>query len=89
MGVAVMVVSLPANTLIARFNKRYQRRLMKIKDTRTRTMNEILNNIKSIKLYGWEKAFANKIYDIRNNQELKMLRRIGIVMAGRERWRGK
>lgn len=82
MGVAVMVVSLPANTLIARFNKRYQRRLMKIKDTRTRTMNEILNNIKSIKLYGWEKAFANKIYDIRNNQELKMLRRIGIVMAG-------
>ncbi|KIR43264.1 metal resistance protein ycf1 [Cryptococcus deuterogattii 99/473] len=82
MGVAVMVVSLPANTLISRFNKRYQRRLMKIKDTRTRTMNEILNNIKSIKLYGWEKAFANKIYDIRNNQELKMLRKIGIVMAG-------
>ncbi|OCF43197.1 metal resistance protein ycf1 [Kwoniella heveanensis CBS 569] len=82
MGVAVMVISLPVNTVLSRINKRYQRQMMKIKDTRTRTMNEILNNIKSIKLYGWEKSFAQKIYDIRNNQELKMLRRIGINFAG-------
>ncbi|WWC68420.1 uncharacterized protein I206_102347 [Kwoniella pini CBS 10737] len=81
MGVAVMIFSLPANTILNRINKRYQRQMMKIKDTRTRTMNEILNNIKSIKLYGWEKSFADKIYDIRNNQELKMLRRIGINQA--------
>ncbi|WVF70658.1 hypothetical protein IAT40_005451 [Kwoniella sp. CBS 6097] len=82
MGVAVMIISLPLNTLLSRINKKYQRQMMKIKDTRTRTMNEILNNIKSIKLYGWEKSFAQKIYDIRNNQELKMLRRIGINFAG-------
>ncbi|WWD05496.1 hypothetical protein V865_003573 [Kwoniella europaea PYCC6329] len=81
MGVAVMIISLPANTILNRINKRYQRQMMKIKDTRTRTMNEILNNIKSIKLYGWEKSFADKIYDIRNNQELKMLKRIGINFA--------
>ncbi|WVQ85431.1 hypothetical protein IAT38_007596 [Cryptococcus sp. DSM 104549] len=82
MGVLVMVVSLPVNTLISRLNKRFQRSMMKIKDRRTRTMNEILNNIKSIKLYGWEKAFAQKIYDVRNKEELRMLRKIGIVMAG-------
>ncbi|WVN85580.1 uncharacterized protein L203_100729 [Cryptococcus depauperatus CBS 7841] len=82
MGVAVMVVSLPLNTVISRINKRYQRHMMKIKDSRTRTMNEILNNIKSIKLYGWEKAFADKIYDIRNGQELRMLKKIGYIMAG-------
>ncbi|WWC88113.1 uncharacterized protein L201_003017 [Kwoniella dendrophila CBS 6074] len=81
MGVAVMIISLPANTILNRINKRYQRQMMKIKDTRTRTMNEILNNIKSIKLYGWEKSFSEKIYNIRNNQELKMLRRIGINFA--------
>ncbi|WVR05627.1 hypothetical protein IAU60_002649 [Kwoniella sp. DSM 27419] len=82
MGVAVMLIGLPINTLLSRINKKYQRQMMKIKDTRTRTMNEIMNNIKSIKLYGWEKSFAQKIYDIRNNQELKMLRRIGINFAG-------
>ena len=54
---------------------------MKTKDVRTRAMNEILNNIKSIKLYGWEKAFAEKVFDARNNQELRMLRRIGIVQS--------
>ncbi|WRT65913.1 uncharacterized protein IL334_002864 [Kwoniella shivajii] len=81
MGVAVMVISLPANTVLNRLNKRYQRTMMKIKDTRTRTMNEILNNIKSIKLYGWEKSFSQKIFEIRNNQELKLLRKIGINFA--------
>ena len=54
---------------------------MKIKDTRTRAMNEILNNVKSIKLYGWEKAFAEKVFDARNNNELPMLRRIGLVQS--------
>jgi ATP-binding cassette subfamily C (CFTR/MRP) protein 1 len=44
-------------------------------------MNELLNNIKSIKLYGWEKAFADKVFDARNNRELKMLKRIGIVQS--------
>lgn len=51
---------------------------MKIKDTRTRAMNEILNNIKSIKLYGWEKAFAAKVLDARNAHEIRLLRTIGI-----------
>jgi ATP-binding cassette subfamily C (CFTR/MRP) protein 1 len=54
---------------------------MKIKDSRTRAMNEILNNIKSIKLYGWEKAFADKVLETRNDRELKMLKRIGIVQS--------
>ena len=77
-----MVISLPVNTAIARYNKTLQRKMMKIKDTRTRLMNEILNNIKSIKLYGWEKAFSSKVLDARNNTELKLLRKIGIVQAG-------
>lgn len=54
---------------------------MKTKDVRTRAMNEILNNIKSIKLYGWEKAFAEKVLSARNDQELRMLRKIGICQS--------
>lgn len=33
----------------------------------------------SIKLYAWENAFIRKILFVRNEQELKMLRKIGIV----------
>ena len=33
----------------------------------------------SIKLYAWENAFIRKILFVRNEQEMKMLRKIGIV----------
>jgi hypothetical protein len=33
----------------------------------------------SIKLYAWEYAFVRKILFVRNQEELKMLRKIGIV----------
>ncbi|KAJ3500325.1 hypothetical protein NLJ89_g9851 [Agrocybe chaxingu] len=80
-GVAIMVFSIPLNTFIARILKRMQEQQMKNRDKRTRLMSELLANIKSIKLYAWEYSFIRKIMDVRNNQELKMLRKIGIVTA--------
>ncbi|KAG8835556.1 hypothetical protein FRC17_002476 [Serendipita sp. 399] len=46
-----------------------------------RLMSELLNNIKSIKLYAWEKFFIAKILQVRNEQELKLLRKIGVTNA--------
>ncbi|PIL25024.1 ATP-binding cassette transporter [Ganoderma sinense ZZ0214-1] len=80
-GVAVMIVSVPLNTVIARFLKRIQEQQMKNRDKRTRLMSELLANIRSIKLYAWENAFIRWISNVRNDQELKMLRKIGIVNA--------
>lgn len=54
---------------------------MKNKDERTRVTTEILNNIKSIKLYSWTSAFAAKLAHIRNDKELKTLRKIGGAQA--------
>lgn len=34
---------------------------MQITDGRVRTMNEILNSIKLIKMYAWEESFEKKI----------------------------
>lgn len=76
-GVAIMVVTLPVNAVIARRQKRLQKQQMVNKDTRTRLMNEVLSNMKSIKLYGWEQAFSEKVLNVRNHQELTMLKRIG------------
>ena len=55
---------------------------MKNRDKRTRYMNEVLNNIKSIKLYAWEPSMMRKVMDVRNDEELRMLRKIGIVTVG-------
>ncbi|KAH9935900.1 metal resistance protein YCF1 [Epithele typhae] len=77
-GVVVMIVSIPLNTFIARILKNLQEKQMKNRDKRTRLMSELLNNIRSIKLYAWENAFMRWISNVRNDQELKMLRKIGI-----------
>ncbi|PWN48566.1 putative YCF1 [Violaceomyces palustris] len=80
-GVGIMVVSVPLNTALARYLRRLSEKQMKVKDKRTRLMNEILNNIKSIKLFAWEEAFTRKLHKVRNDEELKLLRTVGAVSA--------
>jgi ATP-binding cassette, subfamily C (CFTR/MRP), member 1 len=60
-----------------------QEKQMKVTDHRTRLMSELLNNIKSTKLYNWESFFMSRILSVRNDQELKLLRQLGIMTVGR------
>ena len=80
-GVGVMILMIPLNGVIARMMKKLQITQMKNKDSRTRLMTEILNNIKSIKLYAWNTAFMNKLSHIRNDLELNTLRKIGATQS--------
>lgn len=80
-GVGAMLAMIPINGFIARISKNLQKKQMKNKDARTRLMTEILNNMKSIKLYAWTNAFMTKLNVIRNDQELHTLRKIGAVTA--------
>ncbi|KAL8734881.1 MAG: hypothetical protein Q9166_001233 [cf. Caloplaca sp. 2 TL-2023] len=80
-GTGAMILMIPINGLIARLMKRLQKEQMKNKDSRTQLTTEILNNMKSIKLYAWSTAFMNKLNHIRNDQELKTLRKIGASQA--------
>lgn len=80
-GVAIMIISIPLNTTIARMLKKMQEQQMKNRDRRTRLMSELLANIKSIKLYAWEYAFIRRVLHVRNDLELTMLKKIGIVTA--------
>ncbi|KAF9099270.1 hypothetical protein BGX27_000627 [Mortierella sp. AM989] len=52
-----------------------QREMMKRSDKRMKFIAELVNNIKSIKLYAWESYFIKKITEIRVEQ-LGMLRRL-------------
>lgn len=80
-GVAAMFIMIPINGIIARWMKTLQKEQMKNKDARTKLISEILNNMKSIKLYAWTTAFASRLNHIRNDQELKTLRKIGATQA--------
>jgi len=80
-GVAAMFVMIPINGIIARWMKTLQKEQMTNKDARTKLISEILNNMKSIKLYAWTTAFANRLNHIRNDKELKTLRKIGATQA--------
>ncbi|PNS15381.1 Metal resistance protein YCF1 [Sphaceloma murrayae] len=80
-GVGAMIAMIPLNALIAKIAKTLQKRQMKNKDARTRLMTEILNNMKSIKLYAWTTAFMSKLNHIRNDLELNTLRKIGASIA--------
>lgn len=80
-GVGVMILMIPVNGVIARIMKTLQKLQMKNKDARTRLMTEILNNMKSIKLFAWSHAFMKKLRYIRNDQELYTLRKIGAAQA--------
>lgn len=80
-GLGAMLLMIPINGVIARISKTLQKKQMKNKDARTRLTTEILNNMKSIKLYAWTTAFMNKLNVIRNDQELHTLRKIGGVTA--------
>ncbi|KAJ2994746.1 hypothetical protein NUW58_g1475 [Xylaria curta] len=80
-GIGVMLIMIPINGFIARFMKRLQKQQMKNKDSRSRLIAEIINNMKSIKLYAWSTAFMNKLNFVRNDLELKNLRKIGAGQA--------
>ncbi|GMM31438.1 ATP-binding cassette glutathione S-conjugate transporter [Martiniozyma asiatica (nom. inval.)] len=80
-GVFVLGVTVPLNTAIFRYQKSLQKTQMKVKDERTGLISEILNNIKSLKLYAWENPYKGKLDYVRNEKELKNLKKIGIFQA--------
>lgn len=53
---------------------------MKFMDGRIRVMNEILNGIKILKFYAWEKAFLEQVLGYRE-KELKALKKSQVLYS--------
>ncbi|KAM4822942.1 ATP-binding cassette sub-family C member 3 [Urocitellus parryii] len=73
-GVALMVLLIPINGMVAVKMRSYQVQQMKFKDSRIKLMNEILGGIKVLKLYAWEPTFLELVRGIRQG-ELRLLRK--------------
>ncbi|KAK9767152.1 hypothetical protein K7432_003275 [Basidiobolus ranarum] len=80
-GVGVMILSIPLNGLLARKMQALQKAQMKNKDSRIKLTDELLNGIKVIKLYAWEKSFLNRIFHVRNDLEIETLKKYGYTSA--------
>ena len=77
-GMGMLVVSLLLNTFLTRFSRKYQIKQMKYKDSRVKTISEILNGMKvnqipnidtkwdtsiNIRVYNHERLFFNILID--------------------------
>lgn len=80
-GVTTMVIMVPANGYLASVLRNLQKQQMKAKDAKSSLLAEILNHMKSIKLFAWDPAFLNRIRNIRTDRELATLRKIGAFRA--------
>ncbi|KAM6095061.1 multidrug resistance-associated protein 1-like isoform 3-T3 [Chlamydotis macqueenii] len=67
-GVAVLLLVIPINALIAAKVKRLKKSQMKYSDQRVKLLSEMLHGIKILKLYAWEPAYQRKVMNIREHE---------------------
>uniref|UniRef100_W5MJY3 ABC-type glutathione-S-conjugate transporter n=1 Tax=Lepisosteus oculatus TaxID=7918 RepID=W5MJY3_LEPOC len=79
-GIATVILIFPLNGFIAKQRSKLQEVQMKHMDGRIKLMNEILNGIKIIKFYAWEKAFLERVLGYRQ-KELKALKKSQILYS--------
>ncbi|CAL5091324.1 unnamed protein product [Urochloa decumbens] len=64
-ALAATVLTMLANIPLGRIEQNYQEKTMNTKDARMNAMSEILQNMRILKLQGWELIFLSKIKDLR------------------------
>lgn len=79
-GVAVLVVSMPINAALFAVIAVLRRKVLKHSDDRVSMVNELLNGIRIIKFYAWEKPYGKMVTKSRN-LELKFITYMAYVVA--------
>ncbi|CAJ0609705.1 unnamed protein product [Cylicocyclus nassatus] len=80
-GLVLLIVIVPFNSYITGKMKNCQARQMSHKDERMKMMSELLNGIKLLKLYAWERCMQNTVLIIRQ-KELNVLKKLAFFNAG-------
>ncbi|NWW10452.1 MRP1 protein, partial [Oreocharis arfaki] len=77
-GVALLLLVIPINALIAAKVRRLKKSQMKYSDQQVKLLSEILHGIKILKLYAWEPAYRRKVMKIREH-EVDVLKSAGYL----------
>lgn len=64
-GLAVLVLMIPLNIHISRVLSVLQKTMMTAKDARNKVINEVLQGIRVIKYFAWERPFEEKVAEAR------------------------
>ncbi|KAJ6660858.1 hypothetical protein lerEdw1_017015, partial [Lerista edwardsae] len=67
-GMAVLIILLPLQTCIGRLFSSLRSRTAAFTDARIRTMNEVITGMRIIKMYAWEKSFADLVNGMRRKE---------------------
>ncbi|KAM9609977.1 ATP-binding cassette sub-family C member 4 isoform 2-T2 [Trichechus inunguis] len=73
-GMAVVIILLPLQSCIGKLFSSLRSKTAAFTDVRIRTMNEVITGIRIIKMYAWEKSFADLITSLRRKEISKILR---------------
>ncbi|CAD5214570.1 unnamed protein product [Bursaphelenchus okinawaensis] len=79
-GVFIMLLIIPLNLAIMMKTKKWQIIQMKLKDERLKLTNEVLNGIKIVKLYAWEKPMMDQINELRK-AEVNLIRKASLTRS--------
>lgn len=80
-GLGTALVLVPISSVVSSSMYSLYNVQMEYKDERTRLTSEILNAIKSVKLYSWEQPMLKKLDEVRNKKELVNARKMGLFNA--------
>ncbi|XP_022358424.1 multidrug resistance-associated protein 4 isoform X4 [Enhydra lutris kenyoni] len=72
-GIAVLIILLPLQSCIGKLFSSFRSKTAAFTDVRIRTMNEVITGIRIIKMYAWEKSFADLITHLRRKEISKIL----------------
>ena len=79
-GIIILIISLPLSNKIARRMEGTIQRINNFSDRRVGLINDILNGIRVVKFYAWERNFSQNISAIRE-QEIKELNKFTLQAA--------
>jgi ABC-type bacteriocin/lantibiotic exporter with double-glycine peptidase domain len=71
-GFGCMLITFPVPTLLYMRYAKLQQKVMKRTDERLDTLGELLNSIRVVKYFGWERAMMSRI-DEKRDAEQKMI----------------
>ncbi|KAJ3531222.1 hypothetical protein NM688_g7605 [Phlebia brevispora] len=80
-GFAVMILLLPVPAWVSKMINRNQKKKMKAMDARVQKVTEMMNALRMIKLFGWERRVGEQVSEPREN-ELKFIWRRKIFSLG-------
>ncbi|KAG7099723.1 hypothetical protein E1B28_001540 [Marasmius oreades] len=67
-GVVIVLLAYVVNYPLAKYNVYLTRKSWKAKDARMNMVNELLQNIRFLKFYGWENHWGRKTHELRENE---------------------